>query len=267
MYHAYWGLRHSPFAGGPARRGFFESSTHEEAIARLLYLVENRKRLGLLLGGSGLGKSLTLELFAAQLRSDDLPVARLNLAAVGREELPLLLAEQFHVAVSENTSAAIAWRRLLGLLAENVYQHQTTTILFDDVDQADPDAMKVVMRLLHTDAAIAGRLTVVLALRTANLRLLPECLLDAAELRIDLEPWSACDTAGYLRAVLLEAGRGDAAFDDQAVARLHELAGGVPRRVAHLADLALLAGADRQLKQVDSRTVEEVAEELQPVQS
>ena len=47
-----------------------------------------------------------------------------------------------------------------------------------------------------------------------------------------------------------------------ATTRLYELSCGVPRRVAQLADLALLAGAGLELEQVDAATVESAYQEL-----
>ena len=87
-------------------------------------------------------------------------------------------------------------------------------------------------------------------------------LLELAELRVDLEPWEPTDTRQYIESSLAQAGSMEAIFDDSAVSRLHELSGGIPRRVAQLADLALLAAAGRDLRQVDADLVESVYHEL-----
>ena len=47
-----------------------------------------------------------------------------------------------------------------------------------------------------------------------------------------------------------------------AVARLHELSGGIPRRITQLADLSLVAGAGEQLAEIDADVVEAVYHEL-----
>jgi len=263
MHYAYWGLKQPPFAAGVAANGCWESSTHEEAIARLFYLVENRKRLGLLLGESGLGKSLLLEVFACQLKVADIPVAKLNLVGVSRDEVPQLLCEQLRVSLPPMASTGVAWRRLIEWQAANVYQHRTTVVLFDDVDQAEADTLKTITRLLHTEPAAAGRLTMVLAFRGSRLQMLPDFLWEPAELRIDLEPWTPQDTAGYLAEVSRDANRAPI-FDDEAVARIHELADGVPRKIVRMADLALLAGAGAELASINADTVIGVAQELQP---
>jgi type II secretory pathway predicted ATPase ExeA len=86
--------------------------------------------------------------------------------------------------------------------------------------------------------------------------------LERSELRIDLEPWAAGDTENYLKASLARAGREAPLFDPTAVARLHQLGEGIPRRISQLADLALLAGAGQNLRQIDEATVESVYHEL-----
>jgi type II secretory pathway predicted ATPase ExeA len=51
-------------------------------------------------------------------------------------------------------------------------------------------------------------------------------------------------------------------FTPTAVERLHELAGGIPLRIKQLADLALLAGAGLNLRQINADTVTEACHEL-----
>ena len=57
MYQAYWGLVESPFRGGLDPRFYHEGPTQEEAIARLHFLVDGGRPLGLLLGSTGCGKN------------------------------------------------------------------------------------------------------------------------------------------------------------------------------------------------------------------
>ena len=68
MHVAYWGLSRSPFTAQLNPADYYPSAVHEEALARLHFLVDSRRRLGYLLGGSGTGKSLVLDVAALQLR-------------------------------------------------------------------------------------------------------------------------------------------------------------------------------------------------------
>jgi general secretion pathway protein A len=137
-----------------------------------------------------------------------------------------------------------------------------TILLLDDADQAAPETLAAVTRILHLDAAPDSRLTVVLAANRTRGGKLGGRLLDLAELRIELDRWDEPDTQAYLTTALERAGRSEPLFDERAAARLHELSRGVPRQVCQLAELALLAGAGQRLVRIDEATIDAVYEEL-----
>jgi general secretion pathway protein A len=262
MYQAHWGLRESPFRGLLDPKFFYQSPTHEEALARLQFLVHERRRLGLLIGPSGSGKSLLLEVFAAQLRRSARPVAKLSLLGVEPAEMLWSLAADWGLSLDPTQSLATLWRAVTDRLTEYRYQQIDAVVLLDDADQAERQVLRHVTRLAHFDPSPETRLTLVLAGRNEGMSRLGERLLDLAELRIDVEPWEPADTEEFLNTLLAQAGRQSPVFDEPAVARLHELSHGIPRRVSQLADLALLAGAGQQLQQIDAAVVEEVYQEL-----
>jgi type II secretory pathway predicted ATPase ExeA len=105
----------------------------------------------------------------------------------------------------------------------------------------------------------------VLAGRLEGMKRLDTHLLDLAELRVDVEPWEQADTEDFVKTSLAQAGQPAGLFAAPAVARLHELSHGIPRRAAQLADLALLAGTGQNLQQIDAGVVEAVYQELATV--
>ena len=262
MYQAHWGLRESPFRGFLDSKFFYQSPTHEEALARLQFLVQERRRLGLLVGPSGSGKSLLLEVFAEQLRRNALPVAKLSLLGIEPAEMLWQLAAGWGLSLDATQSSATLWRALTDRLTEYRYQQIEAVVLLDDADQADPQVLQHVTRLARFDPSSETRLTLVLAGRNEGMMTLGERLLDLVELRIDVEPWESADTENYVATRLAQAGRQSPVFVGPAVARLHELSHGIPRRVSQLADLALLAGAGQALQQIDAGVVEAVYQEL-----
>jgi len=82
IYNSHWHLRDAPFRDCHDPRMFFQSPTHDEALARLHFLVEERRRLGLLLGPPGTGKTLLFEVFAGELRKKGLAVACVSLVGI-----------------------------------------------------------------------------------------------------------------------------------------------------------------------------------------
>jgi general secretion pathway protein A len=262
MYKTYWGLSEQPFRGCLSPKAFYQSPTHEEALARLSFLVEQHRRLGLLIGPSGSGKSLVFEVFAERLRRQGRSVAKLSLLDSEPTEMLLLLATEWELPVGSLQSAPVLWRALTNRLIEHRYQQLETVVLLDDVDQADARTLQHVTRLVRFDPTPEMRLTVVLAGRQECLGKLGQSLLGLADLRIDVEPWQRADTEQYVNTVLSRAGRRTPVFADPAFDRLQELSHGIPRRVSQLADLALLAGAGQNLDRIDAGVVEEAYQEL-----
>jgi type II secretory pathway predicted ATPase ExeA len=269
MYQAHWGLQDSPFRGNLDPKTYHQSPTHEEALARLSFLVGQHRRLGLLVGPSGSGKSLLLEVFAQQLRragrkglSSQPQVAKLSLLDVEPTEMLWLLACQWGLSPAPTASAAALWRAIGDRLFVYRCQQWEAVVLLDDAHRADPQVMQHVTRLARFDPSPDMWLTIVLAGRNESMARLGESLLGLAALRIELEPWERSETEEFVTALLVQAGQCGPVFDRPAVDRLHELAHGIPRRVCQLADLALLAGAGRNLDQIDAGVVETVYQEL-----
>jgi type II secretory pathway predicted ATPase ExeA len=262
MYHQHWGLQYWPFASGLDATRFFRSPTHDEALARLHFLVDENRRLGLLLGPAGSGKSLTLEVFERDIARTGAEIVRLNLLGMGDHEFLHQLALAMKLPCERTLAQYQLWRLVGDHLTENRYQKQQTLLVFDDADEASRDVLEQIARLSQLEPTSDARLTFVLAAANHRLNRLGSRLLSMSELRIDLQPFELDDTVQYVNAALSQAGRTTAAFHDDALSRLHELSFGNVRRVNQLADLALLAAASQGLRRVDVDTIEGVCREL-----
>ena len=135
MYASHWGLRESPFRNCLDPRCFYQSPTHEEALARLHFLLEQHRRVGLLLGPDGSGscscwRSSPPSCAAAgdrRPRSTCWPSSRPRCSGWWRSSWGL--------NPDPNHSTATLWRMLTDRLLENRYQQIETAILLDDADR------------------------------------------------------------------------------------------------------------------------------------
>lgn len=263
MYQQHWKLTANPFRVGHQVRFYYESPTHEEALARLHFLVEQRRRLGILLGTAGVGKSYTLDVFAARLRRSGRLAIKLSL--LGREEHEFIwrLAAALGLNPCGHSSVLRLWRKLDDRLTALRFEQRDLVLMLDDAVGAAPEALTHVVRLLESELAAAGHLTIVAAAQTTGSQVLDPRLVEAAELRIDLLCWEIEETAQYLQHALELAGCQRPLFDIEAIRRIHALSGGIPRRVNRVAELALLAGAGNGLDQIDEETVDAVHQELE----
>jgi len=243
-------------------RYFFESPSHKEALARLQFMVDNQRRLGLVLGESGIGKSLLLEVFARRMRKAGKQAAVVRLLGMDSQELVWRLAYELGEDPDANASIGCCWRMLTDRMLVNRYQLVDTVLLLDDADEANREVLTTIARMVQWEPVPDSRVTIVLSAKEENAERIGRRLLELCELRIDLQPWEYEDTSEYLKSTLAKAGRNEPTFDVQAIARLQELSGGVPRHVRQLAELSLLAGAGQELGHVDQETISNVNDEL-----
>jgi type II secretory pathway predicted ATPase ExeA len=165
-------------------------------------------------------------------------------------------------APREEADVPRLWRQAADRVVENRAQQIHTVLLVDEAGQAGPDTLTQIIRLARLDTAPSARWTIVLAAEPRQAARWSQTLRDLVDLRIELGTWSAEDTIGYVQTALVDAGRIEPLFDDEALAVLHELTRGVPRSVARLADFALLAGAAAGLNTIDAETVEAANDEI-----
>lgn len=257
MYEEYWNLTGSPFRNEPDGRWFCETPVHEEALARLFYLVEQQRRCGLLYGPSGTGKSLLLRMLFSQLQRSQVQAACINAAGLDRHELLIELSDALHLPADVSSPPFLMWRCLTDHLSGTSLAHVQTVLLFDQFERADADCSRAIEHLLHLDVT-AGALTVIVAARH-NVAALTEL----ADLRVDLGPLDAPQTQAYIGEILRAAGCERGLFESEALEAIFERSHGVPRAINRLCDLSLLAAMSDGRTDVDTATVERAAQELQ----
>lgn len=262
MYTAHWGLKFSPFSTPGKPASFFASPTHDEALARLQFIVQQRRQLGLLTGAAGNGKSLLLEVFGQQMRGPQCEIVVFSVSGIGGQEFLWNVADHFGLHLSANDTTFRLWRSIADHLFENRYQMIDTVFLLDDVDECESDTIALIAQLTQLALTSGNQLTTVVTAQSGRVKHLGPRLLELAELRIEVEAWEATDTVNFLSHCLEQAGSTASIFSTTAANRLHELSEGIPRRTCQLAHLALLAGARQALSVIDDSTVEWVHDEL-----
>jgi len=261
MYQSHWGLEKTPFPSGLEPALFYEGAGQRESLARLRFLVDQGRRLGLVLGEPGLGKSLLIEVFARECRQQSRAIAQLNLMGLSSREFFCQLCVELQAPARVEDDLVRLFRLLTDRIYENQLQGVPTVLLLDNVDQAGPDLLTHLLRLVHHNTD-DGWLTLVLTANRDRTSRLGSELLDLVDLRIDLQPWDELDTTGYLQLALVEAGSERPLFADQALSEMHRLAEGVPRRINRLADYALLAGSSSGEEVICSATVQSAHEAM-----
>ncbi len=263
MYKKYWGLNESPFQNTIDPRWFHESPAHEEAMARLYYLIEQRRRFGLFLGSKGAGKSLLMEVLVQQVRRTQRQIAMTDL--FGRNEYEMLweLSAALELAPAEDASQWTIWRNLSDHLQSLQSARIQTVVVFDHMDRADEGCIKLLQRLLHISQGPACWTTFIVCVRSEALSRLPSVLTEMSDLRVELGRLDHDETQTYLADLMSKAGCQRNVFADSAIDSIYEQTAGQPRAINRLCDLSLLAAMGEGRDEIDADIVQSAAAEVQ----
>ncbi len=227
-----------------------------EACARMLYLVENRRSLGLVVGPAGCGKSDLLELVHQAIPGQGvvLDMATLDAASFGWK-----LAAELGLAPRADQPAACTWQRVEDHLHGQSRSGQPLTLLLSRLDLADPGSLRCLERLMGT-AVGSGHITVLAAGQDPLPLELRDLMQRYADMRIELGPLCIEELRLYLEH--LTGFYQLASFDEGAIDGLHRLTGGLLRDVRRCALLALLAAESQQQPVVSEEMIVSIEDEL-----
>lgn len=262
MYETHWGLTASPFSGQLNSRWFHETPVHEEALARMLFLIEQRRGFGLLGGEPGTGKSLTLRTLAEQVARSQRLVCRINLVGMEAGELLWQVATQLRLAPSEADSRWSLWRRVSDQLAALRMGRTHSVFLLDHLERAEGSCLGMLERLFHEAEAASGHFTFIAAVRSRDMGRLGGLLQDVADLRVELPALRLEETRDLIHGLTGRAGSRRELFDDPAIARIHRHSRGFPRSIHRLCELALIAGMAENRTLVTAELVDSIASSL-----
>ena len=264
MYEEFYGLKQRPFTKTPDPRFLFLSRSHEEALARLQYAVEERELI-LLTGEIGSGKTtLTRALM------DSLGEKYRVMVIINPQLTPLqflrTVAKRFDINVPYNYKD-----NLLDAIYEKVYgDYETgiTPVIIIDEAQLIPNknTFEEIRLLTNFQLDYTNLLSLILVGQTDLRRRLNHKTYLPLRQRIGLfyhlGPLSESEMRGYMEHRLKVSGLEDPLFTDEAIGRLYHYSAGIPRVINSLATSALLEGFGRELRVIDGFLINEAAREL-----
>lgn len=269
MYERYWQLEFNPFDNDADPRAFFRSETHQAALLKLRYLIEQRKGVGVLAGETGCGKSYLLRHLVRQLGEPFGPCIHLVYPQMAAAELLAYLAVELGAdplsVGNERGGLDRTVREIDRLLSSLAERDLHPVIVVDEAHLIDDVQVFQALRLmLNFQRNLHHQFSLILAGQRellGNIRRVVQ-LDERIAARSLLRALSPDETADYVANRLNAAGARRNVFAPDAFASLHELSGGVPRRINRLCDLALLVGYADELEIIASPQIESVAEEM-----
>lgn len=272
MYASYWKLNRTPFENAVDTSFYFPSQTHQAALLKLQYVLENGHGAGLLCGEIGLGKSFLIQQLQEILPDNYGPVIKLVYPQLQPAEVLAYLAAELSPEAEQldprNSSLDRILRRLIESLRRYTADQKHVIIVIDDAQLIEhPGVFQALQLLLNfreqpeidfTLFLVGGHALLAQVQRVGQLS-------ERIAAKAVLQPLTPDETRQYVLHRLGIAGQHDPMFAPDAISAISELSGGNPRRINRLCDLSLLVGFADELTRISSSEVEAVAEEVYSV--
>jgi general secretion pathway protein A len=249
MFVEFYGLHEDPF-NLFTQRYLYLSVSHRKAVSSLQYGIEYGGGVQLLLGGAGLGKTALLRYLEARHQTDNRIVYLASTFAKDPELLNRLTDSPDDHDASNGRSN--------GQPSDEAKQPDWRTdrrlvLLVDDAHELNNQELMSVIGLAKRAPSIQERIHLVLAGRPDLIQKLKQANAADSIQQIWLTPLGAGETEGYINYRLkMAAGKSGPVFTPGACSIIAKRSQGVPGAINHICAEALLTGAKRQQKQIDT---------------
>jgi general secretion pathway protein A len=267
MYASFFGLNEKPFSITPDPRYLFLSERHAEALAHLVYGINEAGGFIQLTGEVGTGKTTVVRSLLAQAPKHAEIALILNPRMTPAEFL-LAICEELGIAVEPRSEGSL--KDLVDLLSIHLLkahaEGKRIVLVVDEAQNLAPEVLEQVRLLTNLETETQKLLQIIL-IGQPELRE----LLDRTELRqlaqritgrYHLAPLSGDESAAYVRHRLRVAGATREVFSNGALREIRRLSGGVPRLINIICDRALLGAFTEDRHAVSAGVVRRAAGEV-----
>src|SRR5688572_22652867 len=267
MYLSFFGLNEKPFAITPDPRYLFLSERHAEALAHLLYGINEAGGFVQLTGEVGTGKTTTIRSLLAQTPKNAEVALILNPRMTAPEFL-LTICEEIGIGVPDTASGSL--KDLVDILNDYLLKAHAAgrrvVLVVDEAQNLAPEVLEQVRLLTNLETNTQKLLQIILIGQPELRELLARNELRQLAQRITgryhLDPLSHEESKAYVLHRLRVAGATTDIYTPGALRETFRLSGGVPRVINVISDRALLGSYTQDRHRVSGTLVRRAATEV-----
>lgn len=266
MYTSFYKLQGKPFQLSPDPRFFFGSSSHKRAMSYLRYGLSQNEGFIVITGGIGTGKTTLVRNLFSELKADEVVAAQLVTTQLDADDMLSLVVAAFGVE-HEGVSKAVLIKRLEDFLATSARSGKRVLLVVDEAQNLPIRSLEELRMLSNFQISdkpllqsfLLGQEGFRTTLESPNLEQLRQRIIASCH----LTPLGPVETQDYITHRLSVVGwNDDPSFDTDAFEVIHNVSGGIPRKINVLCDRLLLFGYLEELHELNGSKVKEVAREL-----
>jgi general secretion pathway protein A len=269
MYNEYYQLSENPFNATADPDFFFSSKTHSEAVANLIYGIEQRKGILVVTGEIGTGKTtLCRKIFKLSTKKIKFALI-LNPRCSELQLLQMIIHDLGIETKSKNKYSLV--QALNEFLIVESSQGNNIVVVIDEAQHLSVKQLEQVRLLSNLETEKEKLLQIVLVgqpelyekLHLPELRQLRQ----RVSVHFHVQPLGKDDIKNYIHHRITKATSNPLAtkvvgFTEQAIDRIYHYTQGSPRTINILCDRALLAGYVADTFSIDHGIIESCAKEI-----
>ena len=245
VYNEFFGFERAPFNNTPDPAFFYASPSHQEALATMVYGVEQGKGFVMLTGDVGMGKTLLRQTLKQEL-GERCVVIEIENPWSSPEEVLSAIRLCVNAPGTENNALFDGLReRLLGF----TQQGRRVVLIIDEAHQMSERMIEGIRLLSNVETTTEKLLQIIFIGQNELAEMLGRYSMRQIQQRLylsqHLESFDLQNTMGYVRHRLTVAGGSPVLFDPAALQLLHRESQGTPRVINQLCDSALLYAMGR----------------------
>lgn len=263
MYLAFYNLKKQPFHITPDPEFLYLSPSHKEALAAIVYGIEERKGFVAVTGAIGAGKTTVLRSYLEDSQKKRLKVIYVFNSNLTFEGLLRTIYQELGIMIESNRPAEMV-NRLYETLIEEYKLGNIVVLVVDEAQNMPIDTLENLRMISNLETSKDKLIQIVLVgqpqfrevLNSKKLKQLKQRL----AVQATIQPLTAGESVDYVKLRLWRAGCSDVArvFTEPALKKIIRRARGIPRVLNILCDNALITGFGYQERPVTKRVVQEI---------
>lgn len=265
MYHAFFGLRASPFGSSPDPRFLYVMPQIRETLACLQYAISSRKGFVVLTGEVGTGKTTLLKTVLSRFDHDNVSSAFVFNPRLDVLDLLEFVLNDFGIVPSTRTKSAMLIQ-LNRWLIERFRNNRVCVVVIDEAHNLSWELLEEIRLLTNLETSSEKLLQIVLSGQPE----LEDKLCHGSIRQLRQRIWMWCktrsltkqETQAYIAQRLRSAGAPEPLLTDDAERLVHSYSKGIPRVINLICEHALISAYAEQIKPIPARIIEAIGMEL-----
>lgn len=271
MYTKFFGFKESPFNPNPDPRFLYLSQSHREALASMIYGIEQRRGFIAIIGEVGSGKTTLIHSLINSL-DNKTQTALIFYPSSTYSDLFRSILMEFNID-TEGKSNFDMRVKFYNFVIDKFRKGENVALIFDEAQNMSPEVLEQLRLLSNLESRQEKLLQIILVgqpelsnkLNQPELRQLRQRIV----IRREIEPLNNQEVRDYIKHRLKVAGYEGRLklFSEKAIDLICQYSRGIPRMVNILCDNSLLIAYGLNKRKIDESIVKEVLADLKIEQS